>query len=117
MASSSLTRRARISGSTWKKEKAILIQMGLLSYVERKEIHEDGIKRIKYYSLTEKGKEVAAHDGKIAKQLGQDSLLEISGRLDMINELERRSSLGFHSHGRKSYLDSEIIRCREQFTS
>ena len=86
MASSSLTRRARISGSTWKKEKAILIQMGLLSYVERKEIHEDGIKRIKYYSLTEKGKEVAAHVGKIAKLLGQDSLLETCGPLVMINE-------------------------------
>lgn len=76
MASSTLTANARISGSTWKKEKTLLIQMGLLSYSERKEIHEDGIRRVKYYSLTEKGNQVAVHVGTIANLLGQDHLLE-----------------------------------------
>ena len=39
----------------------LLVQMGLMSYNEKKEIRDDGIRRVKYYSLTQKGIEVARH--------------------------------------------------------
>ncbi|MCL4519081.1 MAG: hypothetical protein M1587_07785 [Thaumarchaeota archaeon] len=83
---SSLLRIARISGSTWKKEKALLIQKGLLSYVKRKEIRDDGIRQVKCYSLTEKGNEVARHVGMIAHLLGQERLPEANTPFVMISE-------------------------------
>ena len=71
---SSLVKLARVSGSTWKKERSLLLRMGLVSFVERKEMHEDGIRRTKYYSLTEKGNQIADHVRTISNLLGHREL-------------------------------------------
>ena len=78
---SSLVKLARISGSTWKKESALLLGMGLVSFVERKEMHEDGVRRTKYYVLTEKGNRIANHIKTISNLLKHRELTAESSRL------------------------------------
>lgn len=84
--SSSVLRVARISGSTWKKEKNLLIEKGLVSYSKRREIREDGVRQVKNYSLTEKGIEVARHVRMIAHLLGQEKFLETDAPMAIIRE-------------------------------
>lgn len=75
--SSSLKRVTRISGSRWRQERAQLIEMGLMSFAERREIREDGVRRVKYYSLTKKGIEVAKHVQEMGHLLVRDHFPEI----------------------------------------
>ncbi len=84
LSSSSLMRDARISGSTWKKERALLFRMGLLSCAERRMTQDDKIRRVKFYSLTEKGNEVARHLRTIAYLLTRDQAPEISNPVEEI---------------------------------
>jgi hypothetical protein len=72
LGSSSVMKSARISGSTWKKERTLLLRMGLLGYRDTMEMREGGIRRTKYYFLTEKGKEVAGHIQSVSHLLHKD---------------------------------------------
>ncbi len=50
--------------------------MGLVTFVERKEMHEDGIRRTKYYILTEKGNRIANHIRTISNLLKHRELAQ-----------------------------------------
>ena len=76
--SSSLKRATRISGSRWRHERDQLVGMGLLNCSEKREIREDGIRRVKYYFLTKKGVEVARHVQAMTDLLVEDHAPEVS---------------------------------------
>ena len=60
--------------------------MGLLDCAERREFHEDGIRRVKYYSLSERGHEIAMHVRSISHLLVQHETVEIPHPMPVITE-------------------------------
>ncbi len=61
VATTSVLRVARISGTTWSREREVLANMGLINGSERKVFVEGGVRRVKNIQLTEKGREIARH--------------------------------------------------------
>jgi len=75
LSSSSLMKKCRMSGSTWKKESALLVDSGLIGFEERKIMGESGIVRAKSYFLTRKGKELAKQLKGVSEMIGEDMLI------------------------------------------
>jgi hypothetical protein len=73
--SSSVMRKCRISGSTWKKESALLVASGLIGFEERKILGASGIVRGKSYFLTRKGKELAKQIRNVSDLIGEDLVI------------------------------------------
>jgi len=75
MLSSSVMRKCRMSGATWKKESTLLIDSGLIGFAEKKIIGEGGIVRGKAYFLTRKGKELAKQIRNVSDMIGEDLVI------------------------------------------